>query len=204
MTPNERSGRGQRPKLELADYGHLTNSVRCGIDVRFEPATSPHVWARMVLERWPPGVKGRVAEHLVGATLQLRFPALSFAPHSPPAYAPAAQDADFTLSGVSLSVRMLADKRVLRECAHDLEPGNFAMLLVPRDQEERARFLAVHGHLQDKVMVLSIEDFVSLDVIHLAIEQKASPFSVMMQIVDLYNERLSQVETDQSLRIELR
>ena len=78
------------------------------------------------------------------------------------------------------------------------------MLLVPREQVTRARILAEDEHIQDSLTIMSIEDFVGLNVIELATDQGKSLFEVMNQIISLYNDRLAQVETDQSLRIQLR
>ena len=68
----------------------------------------------------------------------------------------------------------------------------------------RARILAEDEHIQDSLTIMSIEDFVGLNVIELATDQGKSLFEVMNQIISLYNDRLAQVETDQSLRIQLR
>jgi hypothetical protein len=193
--------RGALPAL--AD-GLAVHAGPASVVLHLEPANSPQVWTHMVLECCRSSAKGVVAENLVGATLQVRFPSLNFPPRASAGCAPAERDADFVLPGVAVSVRVLAGRSVVQACARSLGPDRFSLLLVPRDEEERARFFAEDEHLRGKVMVLSIEDFVTLDVIHLAIEQRATPFDVMKQIIDLYNERLTQVETDHSLLIELR
>lgn len=56
----------------------------------------------------------------------------------------------------------------------------------------------------DLVSVFSIEDFVALNIIEMAAAEGKDFFILMKEIVQTYNRRLEEVETDLSLRIELR
>jgi len=47
-------------------------------------------------------------------------------------------------------------------------------------------------------------DFVAVNIIELATKESKDFFSVLKEIVEIYNERLSEVETDVSLQIEVR
>jgi hypothetical protein len=52
--------------------------------------------------------------------------------------------------------------------------------------------------------IISIESFVAINIIELAIEEKKDFFRVLQEIVNVYNKRLEEVETDLSLQIEVR
>jgi len=52
--------------------------------------------------------------------------------------------------------------------------------------------------------IISIEDFVALNIIEQATEEDKDFFSVLQDIVHIYNRRLAEVETDLSLQIEVR
>ena len=78
------------------------------------------------------------------------------------------------------------------------------VLLIPREQENKARILAQDEGIDKELTIVSIEDFVALNIIELATEESKDFFGVLKEIVEIYNKRLSEVETDLSLRIEVR
>ena len=73
-----------------------------------------------------------------------------------------------------------------------------------REHENRARALAEDEGIETRLTILSIEAFVGLNIIELAAEQKKDFFTILKEIVQLYNKRLVAVETDLSLQIEVR
>jgi hypothetical protein len=78
------------------------------------------------------------------------------------------------------------------------------VLLVPRNQLNKAIVLAQDEGVDKEVSVVSIEDFIALNIIELAADENKDFFSVLNEIVDIYNKRLLEVETDLSLQIEVR
>ena len=80
----------------------------------------------------------------------------------------------------------------------------YPILLIPREQENKARILAQDEGIDKELTIISIEDFVALNIIELATEESKDFFSVLKEIVEIYNRRLAEVETDLSLRIEVR
>ena len=82
--------------------------------------------------------------------------------------------------------------------------GLYPILVIPHEQENKARVLAQDEGIDREVSIMAIEDFVALNIIELATEDNKDFFTLLKEIVDLYNTRLSQVETDLSLRIEIR
>lgn len=51
---------------------------------------------------------------------------------------------------------------------------------------------------------MSIENFVGLNIIELATKEEKDFFTILSEIVKIYNRRLKEVETDLSLQIEVR
>ena len=92
----------------------------------------------------------------------------------------------------------------MQKCAENLKAGLRPILLIPREQENKARILAQDEGIDTKLDIVSIENFVALNIIELATEEKKDFFSVLKEIVAIYNKRLSEVETDLSLQIEVR
>ncbi len=52
--------------------------------------------------------------------------------------------------------------------------------------------------------IISIENFIALNIIELATDENKDFFTVLQEIVEIYNTRLSAVETDLSLKIEVK
>jgi hypothetical protein len=95
-------------------------------------------------------------------------------------------------------------RNVLQKCAENLAVGLHPILLVPRDQENKTRILAQDEGIDKELTIISIEDFIALNIIEVAIEENKDFFSVLKEIVEIYNRRLAEVETDLSLQIEVR
>lgn len=80
----------------------------------------------------------------------------------------------------------------------------YPILLVPSEQEYRARALAQDEGIDKNVAIVSIEAFVALNIMELAMDEKKEFFAILQEIVHIYNRRLAEVETDLSLQIEVR
>jgi hypothetical protein len=85
----------------------------------------------------------------------------------------------------------------------NIEAGVFPVLLVPRQFVLRAAVHAENAGIHDRVSILALEDFIAQNIIELSTGQNADFFAVFKLIVDEYNRRLEETETDMSLRIEL-
>ena len=92
----------------------------------------------------------------------------------------------------------------MQKCAQNIRVGLHPILLIPREQENKARVLAQDEGIEGELTITSIENFVALNIIELATEESKDFFSVLKEIVEIYNKRLSEVETDLSLQIEVR
>jgi hypothetical protein len=63
--------------------------------------------------------------------------------------------------------------------------------------------LAQIGELERELTIISLESFVALNIIELALEEDKAPYDILNEIISIYNQRLSEVETDLSLKIDL-
>lgn len=75
---------------------------------------------------------------------------------------------------------------------------------MPSVQEYRAKALAQEEDIDKGISIISIEAFVALNIIEIANDSNKDFFRVFEEIVETYNIRLAEVETDLSLRIELK
>jgi hypothetical protein len=77
------------------------------------------------------------------------------------------------------------------------------VLLLPKCYVGKAQVYAELANIQNRISILAIEDFLTQNIIEISTERQEDFFSTLRSIVDEYNERLQQVETDMSLKIEL-
>lgn len=146
-----------------------------------------------------------VEQHLVGAKLERRFKGIAV-PNFP-AHAGDRQTergGDFTIDKLVYHVTAAPSRNVLQKCATNVKAGFHPVLLVPREQENRAGVLAQDEGIDKELSIISIEAFVALNIIELATEERKDFFSVLQEIVQIYNKRLAEVETDLSLQIQVR
>jgi hypothetical protein len=175
-------------------------SLKFDVDRRQAPTT----WVNIIIESAEGRSGGVVEQHLVGAKLARRFGNLSIPNH--PAHAADRQTeraGDFEISRMVYHVTSAPSRNVLQKCAANIKVGLFPVLLVPRDQESKARILAQDEGIDNELTIISIEDFIALNIIELATDENKDFFTVLKEIVEIYNRRLSEVETDLSLQIEV-
>ncbi len=176
-------------------------NLRLDIDRRQAPTT----WINVIIENAKGRSGGIVEQQLVGAKLERRFKEISISNH--PAHAADRQTArmgDFAISSLVYHVTSAPSRNVLQKCAQNIKVGLHPILLIPREQENKARVLAQDEGVEKELTIISIEDFVAVNIIELATEEKKDFFSVLREIVEIYNKRLLEVETDLSLQIEVR
>ncbi len=175
-------------------------SLKFDVDRRQAPTT----WVNIIVENAKGRSGGVVEQHLVGAKLERRFGNLSIPNY--PAHAGDRQTeraGDFEISKMVYHVTSAPSRNVLQKCAGNIKVGLSPILLIPRDQESKARILAQDEGIDSELTIISIEDFIALNIIELATDENKDFFAVLKEIVEIYNKRLSEVETDLSLQIEL-
>ncbi len=177
---------------------------RHNLKLEFNRRHAPTAWIRVILENARGNSGGVVEQHLVGAKLERRHMDIAVPNH--PVHAADRQtdrDGDFTVAQTVYHVTATPSRRVIQRCANNVKVGQFPVLLVPSDQEYRAKALAQDEGVEEDITIISIEGFVALNIIEIATENRTNFFGVLQEIVEIYNKRLSQVETDLSLQIEV-
>jgi hypothetical protein len=147
---------------------------------------------------------GVVEQHLVGAKLERRFRDIRIPNH--PAHAgdrQTARSGDFAISKLVYHVTAAPGRNVIQKCSENIGIGLHPILLVPSEQENRALILAQEEGIDKELTIISIEDFVALNIIELATDESRDFFSILSEIVQIYNRRLEEVETDLSLQIQI-
>lgn len=110
---------------------------------------------------------------------------------------------DFVIGQLVYHVTGAPSLNVVAKCAGNIQAGKHPVLLVPATKHTNARALAEELGISNQVTILTIEDFVGMNIIELAVEQRRDFRQVLSEIIDLYNERIAEAETDRSAQIDL-
>jgi hypothetical protein len=190
-----------RSLTSQADAWLKRQNLKLEIDRRQAPTS----WINLIFENAKQRSGGVVEQHLVGAKLERRFKEMKIPNH--PAHAgdyQTARGGDFIISKLVYHVTAMPSRGVIQKCAGNIKIGLHPILLVPSEQESRAKILAQDEGIDKELAILSIENFVALNIIELATEGNKDFFSILKEIVQIYNKRLMEVETDISLQIQIR
>lgn len=144
---------------------------------------------------------GAVAQHLVGAKLALRFPAMVITNNSSTtADKQTSRPGDFLVGDTAIHVTMSPKSELFDGvCVTNLANGYRPRVLVPEGKLEAARQMCE----DDRVAVGSIEDFVGTNVEEMASFDGDQIKSGLRLLLEKYNERVQQIETDPGLLIEV-
>lgn len=149
------------------------------------------------------GKAGFVAQHLIGAKLELRFPDVDISNESAStAHMPTNRAGDFQVGDTTFHVTVAPMPGVMEKCVENLKDGKIPYLLVPESKLLGARQLA-DSYASGKISVNSIESFVTQNLEELgrfSIEQVSRE---LKKLILIYNRRVNEAETDKSLMIEL-
>lgn len=186
---------------DIANEWLKRQNLKLDIDRRQSPAA----WINVIVESAKGRSGGVVEQQLVGAKLAKRFKDINISNH--PAHAGDRQTdrtGDFVIQQAIYHVTAAPSRNVLQKCAQNIRAGLHPLLLIPEEQRNRAQILAQEEGIHKEMTIIAIEDFVAVNIIELAAEENKDFFTVLKEIVALYNRRLAEVETDLSLQIEVR
>jgi hypothetical protein len=187
-------------RAQAADWLKRQN-LKLDIDRR----QSPSMWIQLIVEGAKQRSGGIVEQHLIGAKLQRRFRNILVANH--PAHAGDRQTSragDYVISRLVYHVTATPSRGVIQKCAENIRAGLHPVLLTPSEQENKARVLAQDEGIEKELSIASIEAFVALNIIEMATDENKDFFRVLQEIIEIYNKRLAEVETDLSLQIQVR
>lgn len=149
------------------------------------------------------GKEGPVAQHLVGAKLQLRFPEVELSNES---YSTAddqlGRPGDFYLGDTAFHVTVAPMQPVFEKCKSNLENGLRVYLLVPDRCLSGARQSA-DLMISGRIAVESIESFVSQNIEELSFFKRERLTDDFYELIETYNDRVVEAEIDKSMMIEI-
>ena len=170
----------------------------------FDPRKTTRQIVREILEAaQQTGKLGPVAQYLVGAKLQLRFPDIKVSNDS---YSTAdvqlGRKGDFMIEDTAFHVTVAPMPAVYDKCKSNLDAGCRVYLLVPESAAVGARQNA-ELIAQGKVAVESIESFVGQNIEELSAFSQKGLLTEFLKLLETYNQRVDQAESDKSMMIEI-
>ena len=174
----------------------------------YDPAASTwHSINQILHEAKESGKSGPVAQHLVGAKLQLRFPKLNI-PNNPASAADqqTGRDGDFQIRDTAFHVTVAPSRdNLFDRVKENIQHGLRVYVIVPDDKVALARGYAEEQLLSQsfQIAVCAIEDFVAQNIDELSLFAKGQLLTGFKALLHEFNRRVDEVETDKSVLIEI-
>ena len=178
------------------------------LDPPYDPAAS--TWQsvhEILLKAAEAGKSGPVAQHLVGAKLQLRFPDVAVANN--PASAADQQTrraGDFQIGDTAFHVTVAPTRdNLFDRVKENIRQGLRVYVLVPDEKVMTARGYAEEQLLgqASQIAVCAIESFVAHNIDEIAVFAQGRLLQGFRALLEMYNQRADAVETDKSVLIEI-
>ena len=190
----------QKILLRKVDEYHSKQRLK----IPYSPTRTTADFIRAILEAAKAAHKeGPVAQYLVGAKLQLRFPKETISNES---YSTADEQlgrrGDFKLSDTVFHVTVAPMPALYDKCRQNIADGYKVYLLVPEKVYSGARQnadLAAAG----QITVLEVERFVAQNVDEMSLFSSAVTRGQVKELLRIYNERVDAVELEKSMLIEV-
>ena len=148
---------------------------------------------------------GAVLQHLVGAKLDCALGKGHFEHNSfSTADSPGARAGDFFVGDVAIHVTTSPGEALIERCRENINDGYRPILVTLQRGLLVAEQLANNVGLADRIDIFEIEQFVALNLYELAKFGAQGRKTAVADLVNRYNGIVEQVETDPSLKIELR
>ena len=203
LTPAERFSAIERLQELLVEKVREFHS-RQRLKILYDPARTTQQFVQDLLKlASETGKAGAVAQHLVGAKLQLRFPALTVEnrPFSA-ADEQLGRPGDFFVGDTAFHVTVAPMPGVYERCKENLAEGVRVYLLVQESQLMGARQNA-ELVARDRIAVQSIESFVSQNIEELSEFSQKKLAEQFRELLETYNQRVEKAESDKSLLVEI-
>ena len=148
---------------------------------------------------------GAVLQHLVGAKLDCALGKGKFEHNSfSTADAPGQRKGDFFVGDVVIHVTASPGEAVIERCRDNLNDGYRPVLVTLQRGLTVAEALADNKGIGHRIDVFEIEQFVALNLYELGQFGSTGRKTALVDLVNRYNEILEEVETDPSIKIELK
>ena len=145
---------------------------------------------------------GTVAQHLVGAKLELRFPHAEVGrDKANAADQQTNRQGDFQLGTTAFHVTMSPMPKLVARAQENIREGYRPVMLVPNDKVQFATGLFESEGLSQRVGVQSIESFVGTNIEEMGGFASDDIRTGIAHLIRRYNERIYVCETDKSLMV---
>lgn len=149
--------------------------------------------------------RGTVLQHLVGAKLDAALGPGKVEHHSySTADAPGRRPGDFLIGDASIHVTTSPTEAVIARCQDNLNEGLRPILVTLDEGSKAAEVMAANKGVAERIDIFEIEQFVALNLYELGDFAHDGRRTAISDLVDRYNEIVDEVETDPSLRIQLK
>jgi hypothetical protein len=181
--------------------------------VRLDASSSLRLVVRDILEQAEERQKaalgvwyvGAVMQHMVGAKLDCALGPGKFEHNScTTSDEQSGRKGDFFIGDVAIHVTTSPGEAVIQRCRDNLNDGHRAILVTRQRGLTVAEALAENVGLGDRIDVFEIEQFIALNLYEMGKFVMEGRRAVLKDFVTRYNEIIDEVETDPSIRIELR
>jgi hypothetical protein len=174
------------------------------LEVSYEPSKSTWQFICELLEvARENGKDGPVAQYLVGAKLQLRFPQIKISNESfSTADSQLGRFGDFYIGNTVFHVTVSPMPALYEKCKRNLKEGLHAYLLV-RDKDVIGTKQNAENTAPGQIAVESIEAFVSQNLDELATFSSQGRATELKKLLTMYNARVDAVDMNKSLMIEI-
>ena len=203
LPPDSREREIGNMQAALADKARdILNTEKISFDYRVG-MTSREIVGKILASAGERLKTGEVAEYLVGAKLSLRFPNYGIRNSAASAADRQTEEqGDFQINDCVFHVSVAPNRGHYDKCKRNLADGLRVFLLVPDDMLVGARQNA-QLDTNGRVSVESIESFVSQNIEELSDFAGEKVAQNMRRLLDKYNQRVAEVETDLSLQIRI-
>lgn len=154
-----------------------------------------------------PGVNyvGAVLQHLVGAKLDCALGPGQFEHNNySTADAPSGRVGDFFIGDVAIHVTTAPGEGVIKRCHDNINDGLHPIIVTVQKGVAVADGLANNKNLGERIDVFEVEQFIALNLYELGKFVATGRKTAITDLVDRYNEIVNEVETDHSMKIDLR
>jgi Domain of unknown function (DUF4928) len=153
-----------------------------------------------------PGVyyAGAVMQHIVGAKLDCVLSEKREHNSFSTADAPANRAGDFLVGDVAIHVTTAPGEALIQKCRENLDEALRPLIVTGKKGLPVAEGLASNSDLDERIDVFEIEQFVAANLYELGKFAAAGRRVAVNDLVERYNEIVEEVETDPSLKIELK
>jgi hypothetical protein len=160
-----------------------------------------------VRQKTAPGVQyvGAVMQYLVGAKLDCALGVGQFIhSSSSTADAPTGRAADFLIGDVAIHVTTFPSEGLIQKCRANLDDDLRPIIVTHQQSIAMAEGFVRNANLADRIDIFEIEQFVALNLYEIGRFALEGRKVAVKDLVARYNQIVSEVDTDPSLKIEFR